>query len=185
MQGSTVAAIASIVIVGSLVVGGTFYTIQQNQASVTSLNNQVNGLDNQITNLNAQVASLAQRTVQVVTVQNTIVTVETQTQTVTDTVTSTSIVYPIPGNITVSFTQASYGPSYQIVTATTNISGRIGGSSLSIPLNNLYQGEQVTVNVSCDSVGGQYLLTQLYVNSQMVAQTTCVFSSTAQIVYNV
>ncbi len=172
------AAIASIVIVGSLVAGGTFYTIQQDQTSLTSLGNQ-------LASLNAQVVNLAQRTVQVVTVQNTVVTVETQTQTVTDTVTSTSIVYPIPDNITVAFTQASYGPSYQIVTATTNISGRIGGSSLSIPLNSLIQGEQVTINVSCNSVGGQYLLTQLYVNGQVVAQTTCVFSSTGQIVYNV
>lgn len=185
MQGSTVAAIASIFIVGSLVIGGTFYTIQQSQASVSSLNGQIAGLDNQVANLNAQVVSLAQRTAQVVTVQNTVVTVETQTQTVTDTTTSTTVVYPVPDNITVSFTQASYGPSYQIVTATTNISGRVGGSSLSIPLNNLIQGEQVTINVSCTSVGGQYLFTQLYVNGQVVAQTTCVFSSTGQIVYNV
>ena len=178
MQGSTVASILSIIIVGSLVIGGTYYTIQQDQTTIASL-------DNQVANLNGQVANLAQRTVQIVTVQNTIVSVETTTQTVTNTVTSTSIVYPIPDNVTVAFTQASYGPSYQVITATTNISGRIGGSSLSIPLNNLYQGEQVTINVSCDSVGGQYALTQLYVNGKVVAQTTCVFSSTDQIVYNV
>lgn len=168
-------------IIGGLVVFSVifnFYLVQQNQAEVVSLNNEVS-------NLNVQVAGLAQRSATIVTVQNTVVTVETTTQTVTDTATSTSIVYPIPDNVTVSFTLASYGPSYQIVTATTSISGRIGGSSLNIPLNNLYQGERVTVNVSCDSVGGQYVLAQLYVNGQAVARTTCVFSSTAQIAYNV
>lgn len=178
MNGSTIASISSAIVIGALLIGASYYVVQQNQTTFTNLNNQ-------IANLNAQVTNLAQRTIQVVTVQDTIVSMETQTQTVTDTTTSTSIVYPIPDNVTVAFTQVSYAPSYQMETATTVISGNIGGNSLTVPLNNLYQGEQVTINVSCNSVGGQYVLTQLYVNGQVVARTTCAFSSTAQIVYNV
>jgi hypothetical protein len=149
-----------------------------------SENNNLSSLSQQNANLAQQVSVLEQRTIQVVTMTNTVVSVETLTATVLTTTTSTSVVYPIPDNVTVAFTQASYSPSFQITTATTVISGTIYGSALVVPLNNLVQGELVTIGVACNSIGGQGATVLLYVNGQVVETTVC-SGSTAQIEYSV
>jgi hypothetical protein len=99
-RGISNVSIAATALVGVLVVlsftSYTYYLTNSSLASLSSQNSSLNGqvanLGGQIQGLNQQVASLQQKTVQVVTVQNTIETVETTTWTTTFTVTSVTAV---------------------------------------------------------------------------------------------
>ena len=179
MQGSTVASIASIVIIGSLIIGGTYYTIQQSQVTITGLDNQIAGLNGQVANLNVQMANLVQRTVQVVTVQNTIVTVETQTLIVTTTSTSSVSVYPVPDNITVAFVQVSGGYNYVITAGASTYTGSYD-RPFALQIAPVFQGETISVSASLTGVAGcsigQTTTAEIFLNGQVVAQGTQICS---------
>ncbi len=104
----------SAVIVGVIIVGGIAgYAFYSDNNALTSLSQQNNALAQQVSNLNQQVSVLEQRTVQIVTMTNTIVSVETTTSvstetnyvtnTIYSTVTTTSNVYP-PSSSTYALT---------------------------------------------------------------------------------
>jgi hypothetical protein len=98
MQGnsSVIATIAVVFLVLLAFASYSFYSTNSALSSVSSQNaglkGQIGSLDQQVSTLNQQVSILQQKTVQVVTVSNTIVTVETTTSVETSTVTSVSAV---------------------------------------------------------------------------------------------
>jgi hypothetical protein len=108
------ATVISTVIVGVIIVGGIAgYAFYSDNNALASLSQQNNALSQQAANLNQQVGVLEQRTVQVVTMTNTVISVETTTSistetnyvtnTVYSTETTTSNVYP-PSSSTYALT---------------------------------------------------------------------------------
>jgi cytoskeletal protein RodZ len=110
----------------------------------------------------------------------------TTTQTSFITSSSTTSVYPVPTNVTVAFVQDDGAYQYEIE-AGPNVLTSTPSGPLSIPLTNLFEGEQVKITAS--SVGdriGETVTVELFVNNQMVQQsTTGTGSSPAQIAYTV
>ena len=197
------ATIATTVIIGALIVGGlgyTYYTTSNSLASLSqenaNLNQQLVGVSQQNANLNQQVASLGQqvstleqRTVQVVTVSNTVVSVVTSVSVTSVTSTFTSTVYPVPDNVTVVFTQVSGGYNYVVTAGSTTYTGS-HDTPFTLPITPVYQGEVISISASETGLGGcaigQTVTAQLYLNGTIVAQGTEICTgSNIQITYTI
>jgi hypothetical protein len=182
VQGTTAASISSAIIIVAAILGGTLYVTQQNQAN-----------QSQLSSLNAQVVAPENKpaVTEAVVSEVTTVIVSTSLVTTTSTVSVYPVsvypvsVYPVPSNVTVFFTGVSENYDYQMSSSSTSISGYTGQNNLAIPVNNLFQGETLTISVSCNTVGGSSVNAPLYVNGSMVARTGCAFSVSGQITYTV
>ncbi len=117
---------------------------------------------------------------------STLVVSSTTTKTSFITSTSTTSVYPVPTNVTVAFVNVVGSYHYEI-DAGPNVLTSTPSAPLSIPLTNLFRGEQIKITVS--SFGdrmGETVTVELFVNGQMVQQsTTFTTASPAQITYSV
>jgi hypothetical protein len=170
--------IAGVIAVGLLVVGvlvgvSGFYVASTYQTK-TITSTQTTTQQNTITQ--TQTSTLTSTSV--------VSTTTTQTSFVTST--STTSVYPVPTNVTVAFVKDDGAFQYEI-DAGPNVMTSTPYAALSIPLTNLFQGEQIKITAS--SVGdrsGETVTVELFVNGQMVQQSTTGTSSTpAQITYTV
>jgi hypothetical protein len=159
------------------------------KGQVTSLNQQVSSVNQQVSNLNQQISILQQKTVQVVTVSNTVVMVETTISVTTTTSVSTSTVYPVPNNVTVLFNQVNGVFDYSITAGSQTYTGS-SGSTLSIHITPVFQGETITITASeyggfggC-SPGVNTATAELFLNGQIVAHgTEYCNAATLQITY--
>ena len=99
----------------------------------------------------------------------------TTTQTSFVTSTSTTSIYPVPTNVTVSFTNpgSGYSFSYQIVAGTQNFSGS-SGSPISIPVSPVFPGEQIkiTASVGGNCSGGNSVTIFLYIDEKQISTAT-------------
>jgi hypothetical protein len=163
----------ALLIVGILVGVGGFYVATTYQTKTITLTHTTTELD---TTTQTQTSILT----------STSVVSSTTTQISFITSTSTTSVYPVPTNVTVAFVKVDGAYQYEI-DAGPNVMTSTPSSALSVPLTNLFQGEQVKITAS--SVGGRVgetVTVELFVNGQMVQQsTTFVGASPAQITYTI
>lgn len=186
------ATIGATVVVGLLVFGAVYYTYSQTSSQMSSLSSQnaklsaenadlQNGISSlqvnfqqQVSSLGQQVSVLEQRTVQVVTNYETIVSVmpTLTTETQTDYITSTSTVYPIPDNVTVFLVASSMFMNYAINAGTYSLSGSLGNSQ-SFNVSPVYQGETITIDIGagCGGSTGPTGSASLYLNGALVAHS--------------
>ena len=189
VQGATVATIATVMIMGALFLGTAFYISNQNQKEISSLNTGFASEDSLLNALSEVVNRIEWAQVETVTVQNTIVSVETSTTTSLISTTTTTSVYPAPENVTVLFTPVSGQYSFTITAGSETYSGSTSNAQ-SLPITPVFQGE--TVSISASETGaagcamGQTVTVRLFVNNQLVAQSTTQSTGTdAQITYTV
>jgi hypothetical protein len=193
-------SIISIAVVGALIIIGIGYTYTSTENSLTTLSNQNYALDQQVVNLNfqnsnlnqqvgslqQQVSTLEQRTVQVVTVTNTVQQIITITTVTSVTTTSTSTVYPIPDNVTVYIAPSGQFMNYAISAGSYATSGSLGHPQ-SFSVSPVYQGEAISVSItlSCPGSTGPSGSAVLYVNGTSVsrADVACGGQVSGQISY--
>jgi len=122
-----------------------------------------------------------------ITFTNTQVDYSTTTSLSVSTTISTTSVYPVPANVTLAFVHVDGYYQYSVQAGSSSSSGEWSGP-YSVEINNLFQGETITITASTgDNNGcrvGQVFTMQLWVNGQMVseASTSCGASS-ASITY--
>ena len=168
MSSSGAASLAATVIIGFLFLGAVVFTYYESSTQNSSLQAEVNGL-------NQQVAVLQQRTIQVVTMTDTVQEVVTSVSTTSVTTTQTTSVYPVPANVTVFFTKVSGGYSYTVNAGASSYSGSYS-TPFSFQVTPVFQGE--TISVSAAETGaagcsiGQTVTAQIYMNGSVVAQGT-------------
>ncbi len=168
-------SVIATVVVGLVIVAGLIaYSYYDTSSRMSALSQQNTSLGQQVASLNQQVSVLQQKTVQVVTVQNTIERVVTTTSVSTVTQVSTSTVFPIPDNVTVLFTKITGGKySYTITAGSVGISGS-HDSQQSFSITPVYQGETISISASiaagfggCNS--GDGFTVELFLNGNVVA----------------
>jgi hypothetical protein len=176
-------SVIATVVVGLIIIAGLItYTYYDTSSEMSTISQQNSGLgqqalvqSQQISSLNQQVSVLQQKTVQVVTVQNTIETVVTTTSVSTVTQVSTSTGFPTPDNVTVLFTQITGGKySYAISAGSVSLSGS-QSTQQSFRITPVFQGEAISISASiaagfggCNS--GDGFTVELYLNGNVVAK---------------
>jgi hypothetical protein len=104
MQGTS--SVVATIAVGIIIIGAVAYGIYSNNSGLSALSEQNTSLKGQMASLSQQVSVLEQRTVQVVTLTDTVISVETTTFVSTETMFVTNTVYS-----TVTTTSSVYPPS--------------------------------------------------------------------------
>jgi hypothetical protein len=186
--------VAGLVAVGLLIIGvfvGTagFYvasTYQTKTITLTATTTQQDTTTQTQTSISTSTLVESTTTTQTSTETSTSVVSSTTTRTSLVTLTSTTSIYPVPTNVTVAFVQNDGAYQYEIDTGQYVLTSTLSGP-LSVPLTNLFQGEQIEITAS--SVGdrvGETVTVELFVNGQMVQQSsTFTGANPAQITYTV
>jgi len=172
-RGVAGAVAAGLLIVGILVGVSGYYVASTYQTKTVTVTQTTIQLDT---------TTLTQTSVET----STSVVSSTTTQTSFITSTSTTSVYPVPTNVTVAFVQDDGAYQYEIDAGPNTLTSTPSGP-LSVPVTNLFQGEQISITAS--SVGdrvGEMVTVELFVNNQMVQQSsTFTGANPAQITYTV
>lgn len=153
-------------------------------AQMTTFERSITNEQYVITSLNTELGNIQEHTTALTMTQTL-----TLTQTITQTSTTAISVYPVPGNVTLAFTQVSGTFDYQVTVGGVTSTGSTN-QAFAIPLKNLFQGEQITAqatttaSIGCDI--GETVTVQLYVAGSVAAQsvTQCT-GSPASLTYTV
>lgn len=136
-------------------------------AQITTFERSITNEQNVITSLTTEITSIQDH-------PTTVTTTQSLTQTLTQTSTTVVSVYPVPGNVTLAFTQVSGTFDYQITVGGATSTGSTSQAFV-MPLKNLFQGEQITVTATTTaSFGckiGETVTVQLYVSGIIAAQS--------------